>query len=72
MPVGTIKRLTDRGFGFIEPDGGGRGTDVFFHSRVVSGAAFDDLQVGQAVTYEVGPDPRDPSRMQATRVEVMG
>lgn len=73
MPVGTIKKLMDRGFGFIEAEGAtGRDGDIYFHSKVVVGASFDELQEGQAVTYDVGPDPRNPSRLQATRVEVVG
>jgi cold shock CspA family protein len=68
--TGRIKTITDRGFGFIEPDGGGRGNDIFFHRSVVVGLNFDELQVGQTVEYEAGPDPRNPSRTQATRVEV--
>jgi cold shock protein len=57
MSQGTIKKLvTDRGFGFIS---GGEG-DVFFHHTSVADMKFDELQEGQAVTYELvsGPDER--------------
>jgi cold shock CspA family protein len=71
--TGKIKTLTYRGFGFIEPQGfSARGTGVFFDRSVVVGFNFDNLEVGQTVEYQVGPDPRDLRRMQATRVEVMG
>ena len=38
MSEGTIKRLTDKGFGFIDT-GGGAGTDMFFHSSNVDGGS---------------------------------
>jgi CspA family cold shock protein len=48
MAEGTIKRLTDRGFGFITT---GKDKDLFFHSSVLLGVSFDDLHVGQKVSY---------------------
>jgi CspA family cold shock protein len=55
---GTIKKLVlDRGFGFIKPAGGG--PDVFFHcSALEDKSMFEDLEDGQAVTYDaaVGKD----------------
>lgn len=56
MPQGKIKRLTDRGFGFIEGERG----DLFFHHSEVQGTAFDDLQEGQMVEYEVGQGRKGP------------
>ena len=47
MPEGTIKRITDRGFGFISTGGP---KDMFFHSSNVEGVSFDDLREGQKVT----------------------
>ena len=58
MERGTIKRLTDKGFGFIAPKGGGN--DMFFHSSAVEGAEFNDLREGQKVTYNVGQGPKGP------------
>jgi cold shock protein len=50
MPQGVIKKLVpDRGFGFISGEQG----DVFFHHSVVENGAFDALQDGQAVEYDV-------------------
>lgn len=57
MPEGKIKRLTDKGFGFID-DGSGR--DMFFHSSSVQEGSFDDLREGQYVAYDVGQGPKGP------------
>jgi CspA family cold shock protein len=57
MAEGTIKRITDKGFGFIE---NGSGADMFFHSSSVEGCSYDDLREGQRVTYEVGRGPKGP------------
>ena len=56
MPQGSIKKVvSDRGFGFISGDR----EDVFFHHSSVVESAFDDLQEGQAVEYELeGEDDR--------------
>jgi CspA family cold shock protein len=59
MPEGTIKTLTDRGFGFILPEGEiARDKDLFFHRSDVEGGDFDTLRQGQRVTYELGTDER--------------
>lgn len=57
MPEGTIKRLTDKGFGFIET---GTGQDMFFHKSSVEGERFDDLHEGQRVSYTEGRGPKGP------------
>ena len=57
MAEGTIKRLTDRGFGFIDL---GDGKDMFFHMSNVEGAQFDDLNEGQKVSFTVGEGPKGP------------
>jgi CspA family cold shock protein len=51
---GTIKRLTDKGFGFIAASDG---SEYFFHQSACSGTRFDDLREGQAVTFERGQGP---------------
>ncbi len=48
---GTIKTLTDRGFGFITRQGEAK--DLFFHSKDLSGVTFDELKVGDTVSFEV-------------------
>lgn len=57
MAEGTIKRLTDRGFGFISTGGD---KDLFFHSSSLEGVSFDDLQEGQKVSYTEGRGPKGP------------
>ena len=64
MEEGTIKRLTDKGFGFIE---NGSSKDMFFHSSSVEGARFEELHEGQRVTYNVGQGPKGP-RAENVRV----
>jgi CspA family cold shock protein len=56
MLQGTIKKLTDRGFGFIEGERG----DIFFHGFSVEGTTFEALSEGQQVEYEKGIGPRGP------------
>jgi CspA family cold shock protein len=53
---GTIARVTDRGFGFIQQDQGGE--DLFFHSSALQNVTFDDLRRGDAVEYDAEADPR--------------
>ena len=57
MAEGTIKRITDRGFGFIDTGGG---QDMFFHSSNVEGVSFEELQEGQRVSYTEGRGPKGP------------
>jgi cold shock protein len=57
MAEGTIKRLTDKGFGFIKTD---NGPDLFFHMSSVEGVHFQDLQEGQKVSYNEGRGPKGP------------
>lgn len=61
MAEGTIKRLTDKGFGFIDAGGG---KDMFFHMSSVEGVHFNELQEGQAVSFEVGQGPKGPRAEQ--------
>jgi CspA family cold shock protein len=57
MAEGIIKKLTDKGFGFI--DTGGK-KDLFFHKSALEGVKFTDLQVGQRVSYTVAESPKGP------------
>lgn len=57
MAEGTIKRLTDRGFGFIDT---GTGQDLFFHMSALEGTSFDALKEGQRVSYTEGQGPKGP------------
>jgi CspA family cold shock protein len=47
MAEGTIKRLTDKGFGFIATS---TGKDLFFHSSALEGVTFAELREGLGVT----------------------
>ena len=64
MSEGTIKRLTDKGFGFIED---GSGKDVFFHSSSLSDTSYDELSEGQKVSFNIGQGPKGP-RAENVRV----
>ncbi len=57
MAEGTIKKLTNRGFGFIKTGGE---KDLFFHSSSLQGVTFDQLQEGQKVSYTEGQGPKGP------------
>ena len=57
MAEGTIKKLTDKGFGFIDIGGG---EDIFFHSSGLVEISYDELQEGQRVTYTEGRGPKGP------------
>jgi CspA family cold shock protein len=54
---GTIKRLTDKGFGFIAA---ADGTEYFFHQSACRGMRYDELREGQRVTFDVGQGPKGP------------
>jgi len=60
MAQGTVKKLvSDRGFGFILPEGEApSGKDLFFHRVDVPGPGYDALREGDAVTYDIGTDER--------------
>ncbi len=52
MTTGTVKWFNvQKGFGFIQPEGGGK--DVFVHITAVQAAGLNGLDEGQRVTYEV-------------------
>ena len=67
MPKGTIKRLTDRGFGFIKTEDE---TDIFFHRNDLEGVEFNSLSEGQEVEFEKGQG-RD-GRPRAVKVKLIG
>ena len=54
MATGTVKWFNPaKGFGFIEPDGGGE--DAFVHISAVEQAGLSTLQEGQKVNFELQP-----------------
>jgi CspA family cold shock protein len=54
---GTIKRITDKGFGFITtPDG----TEYFFHQSACTSTPFDSMREGENVKFTIGQGPKGP------------
>lgn len=66
MAQGTIKRLTDRGFGFIAQDGEEK--DLFFHSNELQGVQFNELREGDKVQFEVAESPKGPNAVKVSRI----
>lgn len=62
---GTIKTLTQKGFGFISREGETK--DLFFHSNELNGVTFDELKVGDAVTFEVVESEKGPAATKVSR-----
>lgn len=62
---GTIKTLTERGFGFISREGEAK--DLFFHSKELRGVEYADLKVGDAVTFEVVDGEKGPAAVNVAR-----
>jgi CspA family cold shock protein len=61
---GTIKRLADKGFGFIATE---TGQDVFFHHSALVGVSMQELREGQRVSFTMGQGPKGP-RAEDVRV----
>jgi len=57
MAQGTVKWFNpDKGYGFIQPDDGGK--DVFVHIKQVESAGMHSLNEGQKVSFEIVPNPK--------------
>ena len=63
---GTIKTLTEKGFGFIAREGEAK--DLFFHSKELKGVTYADLKVGDKVTFEVVEGEKGPAAVNVQRV----
>lgn len=65
---GTVKWFNNaKGYGFIEPEGGGE--DVFVHYSAIKADGYRTLNEGQSVTYEAEQGPKG---FHATEVLVNG
>ena len=65
MAKGTIRRLMERGYGFIKSE---LGEDLFFHRKELEGVEFIGLSEGQEVEFEIGQDSK--GRPQAVKVRL--
>ena len=63
---GTIKKLTDRNFGFISQEGSTK--DLFFHGNELDGIGFNELREGDTVTFEVVQGDKGPSAVKVKKV----
>jgi cold shock protein len=63
--TGTIKTLTDKGFGFIKVEG--QEKDLFFHSNSLVGVQFNELREGDAVSFETENSPKGMNAVNVKR-----
>ena len=63
---GTIKRLTDKNFGFITQEGEEK--DLFFHANELVDVDFSQLSEGDVVSFEVTQSPKGPAAVQVKKV----
>lgn len=63
---GTIKTLTEKGFGFIAVDGEEK--DLFFHQNELKDVSFDELRVGDKVSFEKADSPKGPNAVSVVRI----
>jgi cold shock protein len=68
MPIGTVKWFdSEKGYGFISPDGEGR--DVFVHYSGIQGKGFRALGENQRVSYEITHADKGPQAINVTVVD---
>ena len=72
MPsFGTVKTWrNDRGFGFLKADQ--MGDDVFVGIRDLQASGLESLVIGQRVSYEPAPDRRNPTKLRAVDLRIIG
>ncbi len=64
---GTIKTIvSDKGFGFITVEGDAK--DLFFHKNEVKEVTFEELKVGDKVSFEKADSPKGPNATNVTRI----
>ena len=62
---GTIKKLTDKNFGFITPEEGEK--DIFFHANELVEISFEELNEGDAVSFELTDTPKGQAATQVKK-----
>lgn len=62
---GVIKRMNEKGFGFITPEEGGD-KDVFFHANDCTAGNFKEMHEGDNVNFEMGNSPKGPKATGVT------
>ncbi|KKR33502.1 MAG: Cold shock-like protein [Candidatus Falkowbacteria bacterium GW2011_GWF2_39_8] len=62
---GVIKKITDKGFGFISSESLGK--DLFFHSNSLVGVSFEELREGDALSFETQDGPKGLSAVNVQR-----
>lgn len=63
--TGTIKRLTDKGFGFIGSEELGK--DIFFHKNSLVGVTFEELNQGDAMSFDTEESPKGLNAINVKR-----
>jgi CspA family cold shock protein len=63
---GTIKTLTEKGFGFITIEGEDK--DLFFHGNDLKGVSYAELKVGDKVSFEKTDSPKGPNATNVARI----
>ena len=63
---GTIKKLIDKGFGFITVDGEDK--DLFFHGNELKNVKFEELKEGNRVSFDKADSPKGPNATNVTRI----
>lgn len=62
---GTIKKKTEKGFGFIKIEG--QDKDLFFHSNSLVGLTYDELREGDNVTFDEENGPKGKNAVNVKR-----
>jgi CspA family cold shock protein len=63
---GTIKKLTDKGFGFITIDGEEK--DLFFHGNELKNVKFEELKEGDRVSFDKTDSPKGPNATNVNKI----
>lgn len=63
---GTVKKLTDRGYGFITREDSKK--DLFFHANSLVNVKFDELKEGDKVKFEIENGRKGPAAVNVERI----